>query len=180
MSQAPVGVLSVLAAAEQLKKVPRVGWITEAGIEHPESVADHSYAVALISMVIADYYNLDGCKMIKMALLHDLCESLTGDIQPGDTTYKKKHETERRALSVILKSLPLNLSKEYLALFDEFNQNESKEAKFVHQLDKVEMAAQAVEYSKTIKRDLGGFFNKADKETTEPNLKSILHALISK
>jgi len=86
----------LIKASEQLKTVPRVGWLVRAKVKNPESVAEHSYAVALISMLAGDMLGLDTLLMLRMAILHDISESLTGDIQPEDLAKEKKHKLEKK------------------------------------------------------------------------------------
>jgi putative hydrolase of HD superfamily len=63
----------------KLKELKRTGWV-ESGILEPESVADHSYRTTLLAMILSDQKGLDTLKTVKMALLHDLVESVTGDL----------------------------------------------------------------------------------------------------
>jgi putative hydrolase of HD superfamily len=74
----------------KLKTVPRQGWINKLGIKDPESVADHCYSMAVMAMVFSDLKKLDTEKIIKMTLLHDLAEAITGDLTPDDATRSKK------------------------------------------------------------------------------------------
>ena len=66
---------------------------------NPESVADHSYSMAIMGMVISDlkHYNFE--KMLKMILLHDLAESKIGDYTPGQISKIEKYELENKAFS---------------------------------------------------------------------------------
>ena len=66
-------------AAARLKGVRRAGWVEKLGMESPESVADHSYATAMLVMARSDEEGLDTALALRMALLHDLAESETGD-----------------------------------------------------------------------------------------------------
>ena len=91
-----------------LKTKPRRGWQKKLGIKKPESVADHVYSVAAIAMILADSKNLDSAKILKMALLHDLAESITGDLTPDDGPKKKK---ENLAMKKIMSSLSPSLRK---------------------------------------------------------------------
>ena len=75
-----------LRMAAGLKKIPRQGWIDKAGISNPESVADHSYSMTVMAMMFGDNAGMDTCKMIRMALLHDIVESITGDLTPEMTS----------------------------------------------------------------------------------------------
>jgi len=66
----------------ELKNIPRQGWKDKLDMDDVESVADHSYSTAIMSMVLSDLEGLDTEKIIRMALLHDLAESVIGDITP--------------------------------------------------------------------------------------------------
>ena len=61
------------------KRLLRTGWVREK-IKDPESVAEHSFVLSLMALILADYFGLDKEKLIKMAILHDLGELVTGDI----------------------------------------------------------------------------------------------------
>ncbi len=64
--------LDFFKTAANLKRIPRQGWIDKLSLNNPESVADHSYSMAVMSMVISDLGNYDSEKILKMVLLHDL------------------------------------------------------------------------------------------------------------
>ncbi len=131
----------------ELKKVPRKGWKTKVGIERPESVADHSYCTAVMAMVLSDSKSLNTEKVIKMALLHDLAESITGDFTPDDISKNDKTVFENEAMLEILSKLPDNLAKEYNSIWKEYSEDVTKESILLHDVDKLEMAIQAAKYS---------------------------------
>ena len=131
----------------ELKKVPRKGWKDKVGIEYPESVADHSFVTAIMAMIISNDTDLDQEKTIKMALLHDLAESLIGDFTPDEISKEQKRIAELDAMKEILSTLPVNLSKSYDYIWQEYIEEKSREAIFVHDIDKLEMAVQAAKYS---------------------------------
>src|SRR4051812_31134562 len=90
----------------KLKRLRRSGWVFK-NIHDPESVADHSFAVAILTMVIAPKFKVDQLNAIKMALIHDLGESVIGDIIISDgikilNDPDKKVADERKALAKIL------------------------------------------------------------------------------
>lgn len=121
-----------------LKRMPRSGWV-RAGIQNPENVASHSYRVALIAWVLAKIENVDSDKVVKMALLHDLEEARTGDL---DMVMKRYLGNKReKAFRDILKNS--NFEKEALDLLSEKN---SLESKIVKDSDKIELFLQAHEY----------------------------------
>lgn len=67
----------------QLKRIKRSGWVLR-GVNNSESIADHSFRLALIAWFLGKKKKLDIKKIIKMALLHDLCEIYAGDTTPYD------------------------------------------------------------------------------------------------
>ena len=71
-----------------------------------ESVADHSYSMAMMGMVISDLENYDTEKILKMILLHDLAESKIGDITPEQMSNENKNELENNAFNEIIDKLP--------------------------------------------------------------------------
>lgn len=133
--------------ASELKKVPRKGWKTKVGIERPESVADHSYCTAIMAMVLSDSKNLHTEKVIKMALLHDLAESITGDFTPDEISKIDKKSIEDETMREILSKLPDDLAKEYRSIWKEYSEGITKESVLLHDVDKLEMAIQAAKYS---------------------------------
>ena len=90
----------------ELKNVPRQGWKEKLEIDNPESVADHSYSTTVLSMILSDMKGLDSEKIIRMSLLHDLAESIIGDITPDHITKNEKITKENHAIKQILKNLP--------------------------------------------------------------------------
>ena len=80
-------ILNFLKYSLNLKNVQRQGWIDKLSIQNPESVADHSYSMAMMAMIISDLENFDSEKILKMTLLHDLAESKIGDITPEPVSY---------------------------------------------------------------------------------------------
>jgi len=141
------GLIKFLKMAGQLKKELRRGWLIKAGVLNPESVADHTFRVVLLSMVLGDLRRLDVEKMMKLAIIHDLGESLTGDITPMDTDRKKtKERDESNAIKELFDCLPETLKENYLQLWNELCAGSSAESKIVSEVDKLEMALQASEY----------------------------------
>ena len=84
-------ILDFFKNALNLKNISRQGWIDKLSMEHPESVADHSYSMAIMGMVISDLENYDSEKMLKMILLHDLAESKIGDYTPHQISKENKN-----------------------------------------------------------------------------------------
>ena len=160
----------------------RRGWIDKLSINHPESVADHSFSMAIMGMIFSDLENYNTEKILKIILLHDLSESITGDIPPDQILKNEKTILENNTMEKILNNLPESLQKQYSVLWDEYQLNNSKEAKIVHQLDKLEMALQAKIYSNEgySKEKLDSFFNSAKNEITTPKLLEMFKKILEK
>ena len=143
-----VAILEFFQFANKLKWIERRGWVTKVKVGEPESVADHSYLTALMCMVIAEQKGLNSKKVMKMALLHDLAESITGDYMPDDLSKNIKTSKEAEAMKNILNKLPTKMCSSYSKLWKEYRSMSSREAILVHEIDKLEMALQANDYRK--------------------------------
>ena len=168
--------LEFFAAAIKLKEINRQGWIQKASIKNPESVADHTYVMALMGMTLSDIQGFDTVKVIKMILLHDLAESEIGDLVPGQIPLEEKQELESKAFSHITKHLPLDLKQDYQHTWEEYCIGQSPEAHLVRQLDKLEMALQAKHY-KTAGYDVDMFIDSAREYITDPKLKELFETI---
>ena len=103
-----------------LKKIQRQGWVDKLSITKPESVADHTYSMAIMGMIISDLENYNSEKIIKMILLHDLAESKIGDYTPGQIDLKKKNEIENIAFLKIIEDLPNSIKTQYQSIWKEY------------------------------------------------------------
>jgi putative hydrolase of HD superfamily len=167
--------LDFFKTAANLKKISRQGWVDKLSLNNPESVADHSYSMAIMSMVISDLEKYDSEKILKMVLLHDLSESHIGDYTPEQISKEKKNELENDAFNEIIKKLPDSLQIPYQNIWQEYQENNSPEANIVHQIDKLEMVLQAKIYQKDgqSKESLASFFESAKNEIIDPKLKEL-------
>jgi len=170
----------IFNSAANLKKIKRQGWIDKLSLKNPESVADHSYSMAIMGMIISDIENYDSEKILKMILLHDLAESVIGDFTPDEISIDEKNKLENNAFSKIIEDLPVNVKIQYEALWKDYQNDKSPEAKIVHQLDRLEMALQAKIYENEghPKEKLEPFFESAKKEITHPKLKELFTNII--
>ena len=164
----------------ELKNVPRQGWKEKLEIGNPESVADHSYSTTVLSMILSDMKGLDTEKIIRMALLHDLAESIIGDITPDHITKNEKIAKENHAIKQILKNLPDSITESYFEIWNDYQKKLSKEAILLHDIDKLEMAFQAKFYrDKGISKEkLQTFINTAKVEIKNKNLSNIISNFI--
>ena len=131
----------------RLKTEMRRGWVKKLGMPRPESVADHSYRTALMTMLFSDSLGLDTGKALRLALLHDLPEAIVGDAMPEERSGKRKTDIETKAMEELLSELPKEQRALYLEAWHEFIGGKTPEARLVRQVDKLEMAIQAWEYA---------------------------------
>lgn len=157
-----LNLLSFFRIVCNLKTIKRSGWIHKSNITSPESVADHSYSMCMMSMILAEIMNLDSGYIMKMVIIHDLAESMVGDHMPDNKSSEEKQLLEDKAMKKIISKLPNSLRKNYLRIWNEYINNITVNAKFVHNMDKLEMALQAKEYE----------FEGYPKEVLQPFIKS--------
>lgn len=143
--------LQLLLAANQLKRVPRIGWLMR-GVADAESVSDHAFGVAFVSLVLAQMteQSVDTAKLLSMALLHDLPEAVLGDIPSPASKYlpvDAKGVAEQEALRSILDGIAWG--DEWLAWARELEEQASVEARLVRDADRIEMLLQAYVYAQT-------------------------------
>ncbi len=164
-----------------LKNLYRQGWLKR-GIpkEKCESVADHSFGVVLMSFIIAKEHfpELDISKVMSLALIHDLPEVFTGDHTPSDNvTPKQKEVGESKAFKQLFSGF--KGADGYQKLWKEYSKQSSAEAKFVAQIDKIEMVLQASIYEKMTRHDLQDFYDSVLSVITSPKLRKILQQITS-
>ncbi|KIL65652.1 hypothetical protein M378DRAFT_521377 [Amanita muscaria Koide BX008] len=158
---------------ERLKTQKRTGW-TEHDIPCPESISDHMYRMAILAMCMSDG-SLDVSKCVMMALVHDLAEAQVGDITPRECIPKAvKRKLEEEAMHNFVHEMLHDspASQRIFALWKEYEDGQSAEAKFVKDLDRFEMASQALEYEKSQSMDLQVFFNSSIPHIQHPEVRS--------
>lgn len=131
--------LNALHVAERLKDETRHCYTSKG---RHESVAEHSWRIALMAMWIADEFpELDMNKVVKMCLIHDLGECFTGDIP----TFRKTQADEDREASLLsnwVRSLPDPYASDMTALYAEMDALSSPEAKLYKSIDRLEAVIQ--------------------------------------
>ncbi len=179
-ADAAQALLRLIQFAAKLKSVPRTGWL-DRGLDalRVESVADHSFGVALLAWVCALQRQAEGAaidpeRVLKLALMHDLAEAETGDWTPYDGAaipsehdpaarrafLKARHSRDpiRRAtkrgqedavMRTLLASLPGATRSALAELWNEHHLGESPEAQFVKQVDRLETFLQSRFYLDT-------------------------------
>ena len=169
-------ILDFFKTAAHLKRVRRQGWVERLFMPYAESVADHSYSMAMMGMVVSKLEGLDSERVLKMTLLHDLAESGIGDVTPGSVGRDEKRVLENAEFEKIIRDLPGEMESEYREIWQEYLKNASAEARIVHQIDKLEMALQAMTYHGDgySKRELEPFLESARSGITNPMLRELL------
>lgn len=173
-------IVRVFFEFNHLKSLYRQGWL-RAGIPkaHCETVAEHSLGVALLALFLADAYfpKLDKGKLVRMGLLHDFGEIYAGDIVPGKMSLTDKHELEKQSVELVFSQLPNGA--DYLAVWEEFERGETAEARFLKEIDRLEMGLQASVYEQEGFGDLSVFFESTDRALTTPELRQIFESLMA-
>lgn len=156
----------------------RTGWVLR-NINDCEPIASHMYRMSMMTFLMdkdSEVQELDRIKCMEMALVHDLAESLVGDITPYcGVSREEKRERELEAMKEIAELIKPNHEK-LLDLFYEYEKGETAEAKFVKDLDKLDMIMQAFEYEK---RDgspakLQEFFDNTEGKFNHPFVKNLV------
>ena len=156
-----IDILDFFMYVGQLKTAKRTGW-THHNVHHVESVSDHMYRMAMMTMLLNNN-QLDTTRCMKLALVHDLAECITGDITPYcGVSEEEKFRREKEAMVRLTGLVPnASVAEEMMGLWEEYARRESAEAKAVKDLDRFEMILQAYEYEKAERRcgDLEKFFS---------------------
>ncbi len=171
-------IVELFQQSMKLKCLKRTGWV-EKNILNCETVAEHSYGVALLASFVKIPKNINREKLIKMGLLHDLGETIIGDIISEIGTYidlekqKDKKIKERDALNHILSK-----NDELREIAIEYLECKTPTAKFSKELDKLEMIFQALEYeTKNNISSLQEFWDNAEHSIQDKELREIYEKL---
>lgn len=138
-------IIQLMNFAEGLKIELRHGWLSNG---RQESVADHSWRMALLLISIEPYldFKIDLLKALKMVIVHDLAEAEVGDVFIFESVEcdgkKMKKEKEDKVMQKLRTTLPDPLGEEFYQLWKEYDNKDSKEAKLLGALDKIEAQIQ--------------------------------------
>ena len=178
-------IIKFLAELMRLKALPRTGWLLR-GVREVESIADHSFGVAFIAMIIADRAVAQGMnvnieRVLRMALLHDLSEVRTGDlpatIKPYFDSVALKAADEKAAQEILA---PLGESgHEYLKLRHEYEARETLESRIVKAADKLDLWSQVREYEKGGANNLAEFWDSSDEDFAKLGIDELIADLIT-
>lgn len=159
-------ILGFIQIVRLLKTQKRTGWLDrDVPSDKVESIADHMYRMSIISMIVPNIsgkLNIDKC--VKISVIHDIAEALVGDITPFDGVPKlEKHRREYETilyLSQIIKPYNEQFSKDIVELWLDYEEIRCIEARYVKDIDKLEMIQQAWDYEQDygVKYDLEEFY----------------------
>ncbi len=176
-------------------------------IKNPETIAEHIFRTTIMSWFLAVKkrgFNIK--KIIKMSLIHDLCEVYTGDISSYDSILPKnknklrelmetwprfsklekrkriseEYKKETKGLKRLISKLPLNLKREIKNLWIDYRKKLTKEARFFYQIDRVENFLQALEYWKKYKSSPGPWWIEIREVLTDSLLLEFVNELDKK
>jgi len=127
-----------LVEIDKLKTVLRRAYIADAS--RRENSAEHSWHIAMMAMILAEYchQDVDLFSVIKMLLIHDIVEIDAGDTGIYDhVAALDKNERETLAAERVFSLLPPDQAKELRKIWDEFEQGASSEARFARAMDRL-------------------------------------------
>ncbi|MEP7272637.1 MAG: HD family hydrolase [Acidobacteriota bacterium] len=176
MADEIAGTIAFISEVIRLKAVPRMGWLLR-GVRDVESVADHSFGVAFIAMLLADMGRRRGLmvdteRVLRMALFHDLTEARTGDLPNTVKRYFAPgalHAADNKAAEEMLGHLGLE-GAEYLSLWNEYEARETIESRIVKTADKLDLLFQVREYEKGGAQNLAEFWQNSQPDLSVPQL----------
>lgn len=138
------GTASFLFEMGQLKNLSRAGWLL-LGIPQPESVAEHSFRVAVTGITLAAMEGADVGRTAALCLLHDAHETRIGDVPSVGRAYVTTAEPEAITAHQTA-GMPDEVAKVLQGLTAEYEATETAESRLAHDADKVETLMQAIEY----------------------------------
>ena len=124
---------------DKVKNIFRQTHLSENG--RRENDAEHSWHMAIMAYLLREYSNekVDISRVVLMCLVHDLVEIYAGDTYAYDTeNLKTQKARENIAKEKIFSILPEDQKVEFIALFDEFEENLTAEARFAHTMDNLQ------------------------------------------
>jgi len=140
-----VNALNFFAEAGLLKRVKRSGWWV-AGIENPETVAEHCFRCAVIAFYLAHREGVDPYKATVMALFNDIHEARINDLHKMGHYYIEFRHAEKKVFADQIAGLDAKVMRELESLRDEYDAQKSRESIVTRDADILECLLQAKEY----------------------------------
>lgn len=133
--------MAFIEEVDKIKLIGRQNYLADGS--RKENDAEHSWHLALMTMLLSEYSNeeIDVLKTMGMVLIHDIVEIDAGDTYAYDyEAQKTQKERELAAADRIFNILPEDQAKKLRALWDEFEAGETAEARFAAAVDRVQPA----------------------------------------
>ena len=152
--------LNFFAEAGLLKRVKRSGWWV-AGIENPESVAEHCFRCAVIGHYLAHCEGADPYQVVTMALFNDIHEARINDLHKMGHYYIEFRQAEQKVFADQVRDLNSKVKEELSRFRDSYNKQASRESIVARDADILECLLQAKEYVDNGYPVAKTFFNRA-------------------
>ncbi len=174
-------VLDIYTAINPLKTIKRAGWL-KLDLDDVESIADHTLGVSLLALLVPLPKDIDRDHLVRMAVVHDVAEAEVGDIQWEKAQMQdlqKRDEKDRKEKEVVLRLFSdhpdlLELAVESLEL-------QTPTSKFLKELDRLEMALQALVYENDLlPEQLDEWWQNADHYIQSPQIRPLFEKALKK
>jgi putative hydrolase of HD superfamily len=137
--------LNFFAEAGLLKRIKRSGWWV-AGIDDPETVAEHSFRTAVIAYYIAHVEEVDPYKAVTMALFNDIHEARINDLHKMGHYYIEFRDAEKKVFFDQIEYLDGRVKSALHRSRDEYDKQQTNESVVARDADILECLVQAKEY----------------------------------
>ncbi|WP_424979543.1 HD domain-containing protein [Leisingera sp. S232] len=178
------GIVDVIQLAENLKTEMRHSWLSNG---RQESVAEHTWLMTISAVLMSPYleHPVDLGHTLKLIALHDIAEAITGDIPYFEESSRKdaKLQDEADAMKQMQAMLPSASGELLLALWREYEDCETPEAKFARALDKLEVQLQhnLADMQTWTEQEFGLVYTKMDAECAyDASLRALLAVIRSR
>ncbi len=180
--------IETLLELQRLKKLDRTGWTLRGQAAGAESVAAHTYGVAVVAMMLADELVARGVvvnveRVLRLALMHDWAEARTGDIPRTGSCYfsaEARRKAERAAFDDIVEAVGERHRKTYSELHEDYEARGSLEARLVKAADVIDLLLQALLFETAGARGLEEFWENVSGRDLqlESHAKDLVHELL--
>jgi putative hydrolase of HD superfamily len=162
--------IDTLIEVQRLKSLERTGWMLRGLPVGSESVADHSYGVAVAAMMLADEARARGAEIdselvLRFALLHDWAEVRVGDLPRTASLYfgseARKH-AEDAAFTDMTAGLSETVAAKYRELHAAYERREGIESRLVKAADIIDLLVQTLAFERAGARGLDEFWDNTE------------------